>query len=359
MSEQPRIIDHVPTAEELRATSLQAGTNFQDAPTEELNLQTEWSQPIYTASKKGLENSFAKGGREFATEPLESALAEVAANSDTPEQKSLETEVLANGTYKGHPVGLRELSYGAHSEALDRIWLSKVISNDPETGKLIGEHEVVGFHATSSVALAGLVESGALKSGRALQEEGKAVVTGAHDAAKGSSAISFGSLEKTDQNVSSWAGPERMRTSEEVAEELTNSAAETESLAAEFVEGSKQNTRLKHVAENFRQALAEFQADSNSLSATMMRNQFPMAIGIARSYVEATEPVREHGRFHNGQSYMGEFRPASENIPLEALPVIGVPKDKVEAVKKLLEIFKHDNVVVVPLESLRPNVMQT
>lgn len=314
----------------------------------------EWSPTTYHATGEGISGSIAGHVSEYDQNMLVTALHEAADSDDSEVQKSSETEILANGTLHGQEVGMAEVYRDANQVARDRLWMANLVHTAPEIADILAEREIVGFHATGSFALASLVESGSLLSGRQLAETGRASITGAHDAhSAGQSSISFGQLSETQHNIEQYGGQDLKLSSEEVVANLTYEVMDSAKMAEEFPVGSKLNVSMRRLSENFRQALTDFQANPDSLAATMMRNKFPVAVGITRGFVRQAEAERQKGNLKIGQSYYGEFRPAAEVIPIEALPVVVVPADKVEPVRQLLAMFKHDQVAVIPIEAMK------
>lgn len=316
--------------------------------------EADWSPATYNVTPEGLQNTTGSRLSDYHNQLLTNALASVREDVGTPEQKSAKTEILANGTLSGHEIGMPEVYRDAGAAVRDRIWMSRLVDSAPEAAQILAEREVVGFHATGSYALAGLIEGGALLSGRQLAESGKASISGAHDShVKGQGSISFGILSETQHNSEQWGDPDEVISSEEVIVKLKNDIDQSESLAQEFVEGNKMRTQLQRLGNNMRQALAEFEAHPNSLAATMMRHKFPVAIGVSRSFVRQTEATRLSGDLLIGQSYYGEFRPAADALPINEVPVIAVPPEKIEPVRKLLALFNHEHVAVVSLEAMK------
>ena len=300
---------------------------------------------ITKPSVEELAQTFHYGLNENGAEPIYKALYKYAEVAD-PQKAAHIHEVLINGTYDGKEIGLREAHRNAFVEADDRIWHVALINHKPELAETIIEQEVAGFHITGSYALAGVLEDGALMSSKALEAEGKTSVTGQHDIAAAQSSISFGSVKEIVRNADAWGGPNDVRTNEQVIADFEKEIEEAEAGKAMSVEGTRGFYLYDFVSRHARQAIAEFQQNPNSLQSTLLRYRFPVAFGVSRSFVRESEKERGNGHLNIGTSDFGEFRPAADYIPMEALPVIAVPADKVQPVSQLLKEFGYDSAVI-------------
>ena len=291
---------------------------------------------------------------EYALADLCSTAETIVSSDISQEQKDAAAEILLYGTLEGKEVGMPEVVRDGQSAVQERIWTAKLMASHPEVAQTVVEKEIAGFHATGSFALAGLIEEGALLSGRKLRESGKASVTGAHDAHEdGQPSISFGALHATKHNVEAYGGQHRKRSHAEVSADLHGQIEGAKKMSADYAGNTKMHKILAGIVHNAELALSDYEHDPDSLAATMMRWQFPVAIGVNRSFVRAKEAERQHGSLRHGQSGdFAEFRPAADIIPIEALPVIAVPTDKMRPVSELLGKFGHAQVSVVSLESI-------
>lgn len=316
--------------------------------------EADWSAPTYSVSEDLLQQNTQYYVGPYNTEHVNQTLQEIAKSDDTPEQKGAEMDVLVNGKAFGHEVGLASIQRGASDVMDDRHWLANVMHADLETAKVIAEKHIVGFHAANSLTLAGFVEEGGLISGKELDRRGRATPNGQHDAyTDGQGTISFGKLGATEINTRNWAGPNRTHTHEQATQQLHDAVAQAEDDVASQKEGTRGHTLLSNILRNQILARDTYLSNPNSLAATLTRNQFPVVFGVTAEFVKAQEESRTKGTLMTPRgSEWGEFRPNANEIPVNALPVIGVPADRLEGVRKLLDQFGHQDITVVPLESL-------
>lgn len=262
-------------------------------------------------------------------------------------------EVLAQGTLHDKPVGMIEALRTGQAEIDERLFIARVLMKSPSTAETLVEGQVAGFHATNSYALAGIIEGGAMLSGRSLFEQGKVAGSGAGDAAvNGQPSISFGTMSKVEHNLGWWSGKYEVLTDSEVRERLQLGVQGAREALAEMDEGTRGEGLVKGALRNAAQLLHNYKEDPDSLSSTMLRHKFPVVVGINADFIREAEDTRERGHLLIGESSMGEFRPNAGEIPIEALPVIGVPANHVQDVEQLLFEFGRQGVKVVAIEDL-------
>ncbi len=271
-----------------------------------------------------------------------------------PSVRAEQIEVLSQGTLRGREIGMPEVLRSAQGEIAERHYIAKLLIQSPETAEVLVENAVAGFHATNSYSLAGIIESGAMYSGIELHEQGKAA-NGTGDAAlngKGQTTISFGVMHSVERNTSTWSKGEKTCSDEEVRKQLAEDVDSARQLLSEMEPGSRGEPKMKAALHNAALMLKNYKQNPNSLASTMLRHRFPVVVGVSTDFVRISEETREKGNILIGEPYFGEFRPNAQEIPLDVLPVIGVPNQHVKNVTELLAMFSHDKTQVVALEDL-------
>jgi len=334
----PEIINHVPNAQEATEWAALRGS--------------EQTAAVTAPSLEELAGTFHQYLNEFSAAPIYSAWEQYQSVEDPAKATGIH-EVLARGTYKGQELGLPEASRSAADAAIDRVWFARMINEKPETVDILAEKKVAGFHVSGSYALAGVLEGGKLLSGIAMEAEGLHTPTGQRDIGQAQSSISFGTVPKLKRNFQSWnRTPNVTRTNEDVVADLQGQIKEAEMNLQSAEQGSRAYYLYESGKKHAAGVLEDFKKDPNSLRATMLRHQFPVAFGVSRDFVRQAEAQREGGRFFGVEDY-GEFRPAAEAIPVEALTVVAVPADKVASVTELLKHFGREHTAVVAFEDFQ------
>lgn len=292
---------------------------------------------------------------DYYRDQLLSAAQEIARDAVLPEEVVSEAQqILLKGGIGEKQVGDERVARNGANEAEQRQYLAEMIVRDPESreaAKAIIENDVCGFHATDSVALSGILEAGGLRSTRSMRADGLSVPTGEHQyqPPEGQGSISFGNLARTKDILTQYAGPAKV---------VRKDHAQVVSELDVMIESSNAMDRAtlspREIA-NLETGLADFAAlrkkiteGPQSLVSTMARVRFPVAFGVSRGPIDRADP----NRLLSAASHLGEFRPAEEKVELSELPVVAVPREVVEPVKKLFEMFGYPDTVIVSLEAL-------
>lgn len=247
-----------------------------------------------------------------------------------------------------------------HDPAETLIGLANLSVGAPKTYEALRDHNIVGFHGTRSITLAGLAKTGKLMSAEKLNKlgpDGPLMMSGEHyaQAENGMEGISFSNLGNVDTPLSQYAS--HLYKSEKSAEELIAQykagIAESEALLASG-EAVFQDAMRADIPRR-QAAIKILEEQPRSLEAALLRVDFPVMIGINGGFVHQSEAHPEPGAANrsllHGVGSMGEFRPRVSEIPLSALPVIAVPSEKIEGVQKIFKKFGHE-VTVVPIEDV-------
>jgi hypothetical protein len=301
-----------------------------------------------------IEDSFRYGASQRQLERIVTIVTSPQIANLEPEARANQHEVLTQGTLHGRTIGMPEAQRNAQDEIDERLFMAKLLIKSPQTAEAIAEAGIAGFHATSSFGLAGIVESGAMYQASVLHAKGKAS-RGAGDAAvngKGQTTMSFGSMHAVKRNVETWGGPDVTQTDSEAREQLAKDVDDARHLLAEMEPDTRGEKLMRAALHNASLLEHGYKSDPNSLASTMLRHRFPVVVGVNAEFVRSAEETREKGHLLIGERYFAEFRPNADEIPMEALPVIGVPANYVDDTKKLLAQFGREGVNIVALEDL-------
>lgn len=323
-------INHVPGTPE---TQQQAQQGLQAA--EQLTTHYHLRDPDYAMAKLG----------------------ELSGQAETLDQATKVQEIITQGKDGAHTLPDALVSRDGDSEMEFRLKMAELFVKVPETYEALRDHNIAGFHGTRSITLAGMLEVGGLVStARANALDTKPLlVSGEHiyQGKEGQSSISFSQIGYEDQ-AGSYAAYKRdtVHTTEEKLRILKDEVAQFDDFIA-------QGSSFAAVAEAGKarhlKAVEELTAHPDSLRSTLLRHDFPVLVGISADFLEQDEEANGGARnLQHGQSSMGEFRPFSQEIPMDALPVLAVPRDKMTGVKQLFAIHGHPDLAVVPLEDLMP-----
>lgn len=280
---------------------------------------------------------------------------EIARDEGLPEDVKTEArQILLEGRIGEKKVGDERVARNGASEAEQRDYLAAMIIRDPESrmaAEAIVGNDVCGFHATDSVALSGILEAGGLRSTRLMRAEGLSVPTGEHtyQPPEGQGSISFCNLSRTKEILTQYAGPARVvrKKHGDVVADLDDMIASSEATDRASL-SAREISNLETGAADFAALRKKIVEEPQSLVSTMAQVRFPVAFGVSRGPIDRAHP----NRLLSAASHLGEFRPAEEKVELSELPVVAVPREVVEPVKKLFEMFGYPDTRIVSLEAL-------
>lgn len=323
-------------------------------PAELATFEQQWSDTQYTVS--GLEPA---ADLEDASTPdkllLTNTIADIHNSERIDTAKQAMIEMIGRGSLQGVGLSLPEVSRNAGSELRSRMYMAKLMEDHPATAEAMIKNDIIGFHGGRSLALAGVIEKGALLSGRKLREAGLPAINGEHiyQHEKGQPTVSFSSLDETEAALY-YAGSKNknVKTPKDVLGELSIIKQALQEIIDASDVGDKLKQKVAAQIKDTENAEAELRERPNSLMSLMMRYDFPVMFGISGQYVKEAESRREKYDLLYGQRAIGEFQPAGDSVPLSALPVIAVPKQYIEAVNQVIAGENVQGVTIVPIEDL-------
>ena len=340
MSEQP-IITSVPSQEELMA-------RYQPAQ-EENGITTYFAGAEYYAN---------------AIDVFEQKLTARIGDNE-PMHRSIRS-ILHTGidAETGQELRTDEVARNVGDEIEARKRLAYIAANHPETYTVLRDNGTVGFHGTRSSALAGILMTGELRSAKAMHEDtdsGAFMLSGEHvfQAAEGQGSISFSGLsDLVTPKYFAAADLNQTKNTETVIAELHREADKLiRDAEARDLQGQNLGGVYKALHKQYERAIGAVEAHPDGLEATLLKNNFPVLIGLSGDFVEAAEaapdPNVPHTRTISGQSEQAEFRPLASRIPIKNL-IFAVPADRVDGMRRLLDMFHCDNSIVA-IDALGPD----
>lgn len=337
------MIDHVPQGQEL----------------------TDW---INNHSKQRTgEFTGLKYGGEYYLDELRETIDEYESLDFPTDIKAKVTEILTHGSIDGNRIGLEDVNRNGYAELQERRYIAGMISAGgemQEAAETIVEAGVCGFHATRSTALAGILEAGAMKTAERLNHEGALMITGEHiyQKVEGQSSISFSNLAHAKDTINQYAGSLQVKRYS-IEEIVAKKEAELKELDAEITspdnrsEGlanheGKMIAKMRVFYNQEQQALEHIVKEPHSLFSALSRVNFPVVFGISAEAVMKREDERTTRHLLNGASDLGEFRPNGDEIFVEELPVVAVPREVIAPVKELFARFGYKDQKVIAIEAL-------
>lgn len=303
--------------------------------------------------------NFAFGGAESAEmkDYFSTAIEKVrsATGIDT-ETRHQAAEVLKIGELDGHTIGMDDVNRNVVNEWDERTYIARLLIAGPEgkaAAEAIAEKGICGFHSTRSQALAGILESGKLMAASRVEENDQHMVTGEHIYQGGNdqAMISFSNLAETKQSALNYAGYHgvKERDHQTLLQDMRNKVGQL----SEYVGEDTPFSRVARAyARRHEAAIQHIEENPESLFAILSKHEFPVMLGISKEYVLETERTRQKHHLLQGVASLGEFRPADDIIPLDALPVIAVPEEVIAPVTELFRTYGYPDTKVVSFEAM-------
>lgn len=260
-------------------------------------------------------------------------------------------ELLLRSSLRGKPYDSRGFTRRGQELAI-RHKLADIYETAPETAAILVDKEIMGFHGTKSVALADILEQGALLSAAEANARGLSVVTGEHlfQPETGQRSISFSSLAEPEHALT-YAGSESAEKSPPAAfAQLEDTIIEMRASLPEF-HGRARKILQAQIA-NRQLLLDELKTKPDSLRSKLYRQDFPVLLGVSREGALKTEKTNWQPLDGTTSDY-AEFRAGSEEIPLSDM-VVAVPRSKLDFTRQLFEERGFDPSNVIPIEDLQP-----
>lgn len=278
--------------------------------------------------------------------------------SRMPGYSQTQHDILLSGKDGDRDLATDSVTRNAWEGVVIRERLARMSLESPTTYEAIRDGAVVGFHGTRSIALAGVLTHGALRSARRMQEDsdGSLMASGEHYSSKGRQPrVSFSNLSDVQPPLSySRAGNNRTYTAADRYEELQKRLETSEeSLRKGWLSKEAGDT----LVEGHRKSMEELTERPGSLASELLMNDFPVLFGVSDTFVRDAENGPEAAGFGGGtitgQSAQAEFRPLASEVPLNALPVVAVPEDRIDLVKRLFAQYQPGiEVTIVPIEDI-------
>lgn len=122
----------------------------------------------------------------------------------------------------------------------------------------------------------------------------------------------------------------------------------------EKVGGRLRHHRIRAMVHAMRKG-NELIASPDSGDSSVSAQDYPVIFGIDREWVRDTVPEEAERRLISGSADMHEFRPFPDKVPLNRLPVIAVPFDRIEQTRVLLDRAGYRSTDLIATEDLVSN----
>lgn len=249
--------------------------------------------------------------------------------------------------------------------------LLAIYKNDPDLARQIVELNIVGFHGSKSASLSGVLKHGLL-SAEALRERGHKIGSGerAFSRIDGENTIRFAdwreprTIEYYSHINNQPITPEGL---ELQATEIDNTVKAYLGTASHVDPAEDQGPLVYNqllVANDMRNVAEFLRAHPDTEEAKLIGSNFPVAYGLSATGYEIytrewdipTNDTSEQKKIVKivPSDVKGEFAMYGPEVPIDDIPVIAVPEEKVAWVSDIVRSYS-SNIQVVSLESLTEN----
>ncbi|MDR1970072.1 MAG: hypothetical protein LBQ11_01870 [Candidatus Nomurabacteria bacterium] len=297
------------------------------------------SEQVYQSQ---VEEWFLKNKEIFEANKV--ALTDVAI-SCTTENDIVTNEILNHNKLHGQPIPELTGRWGGDDGYKKATQLLKIYEKDPETAGLLVKKNIAGFHATNSSTLLNVLQNGLLPASK-LREQDEMITSGEHYYTGGKQrAVSFVDWREP-KVIAEYAGinddhyeklsfgriDHYISIYELQKDKFANLGADAQVASLGLMVKDLQRKR------EFLQSPSEADAEK----AALIIANFPVAYGIDASGSESFFGVESHIEC--------EF--AVEEVTSSDIKVVAVPLGQIEYVKQLAKRFGHDNIAIIPIETI-------
>ena len=254
-----------------------------------------------------------------------------------------------------------------HNQDIKDAALRAIHDRDPGLARYIVENGILGFHGTSSAALAGVIDSGCLKPARDIIEKGGFLTTGerAYANPEGQALISFVDYGQPSV-LRYYCGEEGPRSVDAIDVGIATAKEHIYQMGPEEFADKRLLCIAKQILEDLERQRQILIAEPDSLSSVLWCANFPVAFGISAkltgsAIVDNFRDSNELRKKNSNQPYIiqhipsdnpGEFRYGGPSLALDRVGLILVPDDKISFVEELLKLHGFKNVHVGKLSSV-------
>lgn len=208
----------------------------------------------------------------------------------------------------------------------------------------IVDSNILGFTGTSSAALPGILRQGAILSQPEALRRGEALSTGERtfSAAQNTDQISFADWRAPDTiNEYATGRPQSYQDMVAHKQSLQEQVAEME-VAGKTPETSRQLYNAKVSLDGVTKKMDKLQKSPDSSDAQLIMENFPIAFGLSGDGYQVYERLGSVPEGEDaiasavGSDARGEFMVTASEIPLDRIPLVLVPREKVAYVRELL-----------------------
>ncbi len=337
--------------------TIETTTHEQDTPSDEER------QSLFTRLREIFPETDYIPHSEAAKRLLDFSLA-LAENGNTDTLRTVE-QIACDGSFRGLSIQrMPQCRLGGNMLEMDydvRGNLLKIAKDNPDVAEKIVQYGVIGFHGTMSGALMPILEQEGLLSSREVNSRGILQSTGetTTGGAEGESTIRFATWARP-ASICHYARPNEPTLD---AETLMQKADEYSTIAHN-ISGAPEgfvDPGLAKIAENYTRTAAYMEENPKSLQAKLICENFPIAWGFSSKAYTLYPTMHDVPELHTGAvvervatDVKGEFAVLDQHIPLDSLPLLAVPHEKIAYVEAILKSYGHD-VEVIPLEPIIDN----
>lgn len=250
--------------------------------------------------------------------------------------------------------------------------LLAIYKNNPEVAEVIVRYNVVGFHASRSASLWGVLQHGLLSAAE-VRRRGLNIGTGERTFSRkgGEDTIRFADWRAvgTIRRFSASSGPVTAATLRERAAEYRDSAEtnKNRSYGDDPLTNNPAVYNLLAVAEDDEKVAEFIQENPDTEEAQLIMDNFPVAYGLCADGYEVYDHIiqlpKREGNYHTPQKVLsrtmisddyGEFVVDSSEVSTQDIAIIAVPRARVDQVDALVVRFGLPTCVVA-IEDLVDN----
>ncbi len=272
-------------------------------------------------------------------------------------------EIIEKATLNGRPIPmiLGKRTVSGYEPKKQR--LAEMLADYPSVAEAIVEHNIIGFHGTTSAALAGVLKNGSILSAHEARKRGQIVGSGERIGAgsDGQGSISFSDW-RSPEDIREYAvdpsGPrslDDLRTrADDARQHIEENLVRTEGRETRYIRAVRQ------VLADTEASIAQVVSDPESLEARLILANFPIAFGLRGDGYNVHESTRvpdeEIGTKTIASLTIGdigsEFRVYNSEVLMEDTPLILTDQAHIAELKQLLAEYGYGSTLVDDINSV-------
>ena len=275
-------------------------------------------------------------------------LTDTLASGDDPATQAAIAEILNNQSLNGKPVPKIMGKWGYTNKAEKIVRFLSIYEQDQALAETLIDKSVYGFHASSSAALYGILEEGALLPAQDVRRQGKPLRTGERTFsphADGDDSISFADWRAPD-SVKRYAGLDIRLTLDDLRQDVLDGTSQLERYHEILADGS-----VNIYARNLKRLIAEraktfnfVKTHPDSLESKLILANFPIAYGVNIDGLPEHEDMygkQDETKLRVNRTWpgdvTGEFTVRGGALSLDRIPIIATTKEYQQELQIMLE----------------------